>query len=665
MVPGIVHLEPQLDETRFAPSDGDPLEEGKIPVVQSRAAERPDRRIHPYAALACGVEAGGVDEGFQRPAAGRNIRVAAQRRPRGPAFRARDFAVQRRRADALNGVLAHVALGDRLPDYLGRAGSQAGDAGDLPIVQDQLEGRVSEGRAVLREFRQVVDVVDHQGLGAVVSQQAVIRLAVSHWIAGVHGLGPYVVDPDGHVFRHAAPRGNLQRVVVGTGAEGRDEAASAQSGLRHRGAAAGVAGVRTEEINRHGVVAVEVAGGKNGAPGGILALRQPGAPERRFVKWRAGQAVARQRADVAHIQQDVEREFVLHAQVVVVDGRDLALRRKARNIQREQGAGSGGKIVQVPVVELRRHQSRRVVDLVEDHVPLDSLVEHAAARADHGLAAGAGRFPGKAEARSEQDTRVTEHPRRNAVYSAHYHAVEGVAGVGYDGADERRQTGLSGKRIQRGTDTVDQYRLVQLHLLLRIVQAGLETGDLLLLVVPGPEDAEAHSKVESQVGPHLPVILRVPLDSVVAIVALSVGVGLLVGLVIPEQRVGKRPAGVAGVGGVAAEIDTAVVDDRSGLALEAGLEEKAELHRVLGSHLGHVVGNVMRDVLVVVRHPADVNGGRVWHIPSLVWNLAHRIRVRVKQRQGDAGVCPQILAVGLDDVGEPVAGVAVVRLVGQ
>jgi hypothetical protein len=63
----------------------------------------------------------------------------------------------------------------------------------------------------------------------------------------------------------------------------------------------------------------------------------PGAPEWRFVEWRTSQTMARLRADVAHVQQEVQRQLVLHTQVVVVDGRDLALRREARDVQREQG----------------------------------------------------------------------------------------------------------------------------------------------------------------------------------------------------------------------------------------------------------------------------------------------------------------------------------------
>jgi len=74
-------------------------------------------------------------------------------------------------------------------------------------------------------------------------------------------------------------------------------------------------------------------------------------------------------------------------------------------------------------------------------------------------------------------------------------------------------------------------------LLFGIKRRGHEAGDLILLLVPGFEERKAHPIVQSQIPPDLPVVLHIPFIALVGVKALAVGVGLVEGLVIPEQHV--------------------------------------------------------------------------------------------------------------------------------
>jgi len=103
VVPDVVKLKPELQESLLTLAKRDLLEDGHIPVVQSGAAERPNHRIHSRAALERGLEAGSIDERSQGPAARGKVRVTGQDRPRGPAFREIEAHRQRQEYDFFAG----------------------------------------------------------------------------------------------------------------------------------------------------------------------------------------------------------------------------------------------------------------------------------------------------------------------------------------------------------------------------------------------------------------------------------------------------------------------------------------------------------------------------------------------------------------------------------
>src|SRR5262249_35458249 len=119
--------------------------------------------------------------------------------------------------------------------------------------------------------------------------------------------------------------------------------------------------------------------------------------------------------------------------------------------------------VQVAVVNLRRQQSGREVDLIEYHVALNALVENAAAQANHGPARRALRRPGQSEARTVVHTTILDQTARQtkrAGVRRSDHCIGDVAGPGYDRTDQSCRISLPGQWIQRETHPVDDRRTV-------------------------------------------------------------------------------------------------------------------------------------------------------------------------------------------------------------
>src|SRR5262249_31629761 len=147
--------------------------------------------------------------------------------------------------------------------------------------------------------------------------------------------------------------------------------------------------------------------------------------------------------------------------------------------------------------------------------------------------------------------------------------------------------------------------------------------------------------IEREVGADFPVVLHIPLVGLVVVEALAIGVGLIESLVVAEQHVGEVPARIAGVGGIGAEVEAAVVDNGGGLALGARLDEDAGFQGVAGEDFVDVVGDVLGWVLVVVRHAADEDRRGVGHFAAEaeVGNqVGEFVGIGIKKGQSDSGV---------------------------
>src|SRR5262249_34546228 len=105
--------------------------------------------------------------------------------------------------------------------------------------------------------------------------------------------------------------------------------------------------------------------------------------------------------------------------------------------------------------------------------------------------------------------------------------------------------------------------------------------------------------IERQPARQLPVVLRVPFDVVVAILADGVDRGLRELVVDADRRIGEAEARVQGVRTVVDEIVNAVVVGETALRLEAVLPENADLGVVWPPYLRDAPRKVARRVEVV------------------------------------------------------------------
>ena len=109
---------------------------------------------------------------------------------------------------------------------------------------------------------------------------------------------------------------------------------------------------------------------------------------------------------------------------------------------------------------------------------------------------------------------------------------------------------------------------------------------------------EAHAVVERQTAVGLPVVLRVPLDVLVAPFGQRVLRGLLVDVEHAGRRVRVAEPGVEGVARVVHEVDLAVEAREDALRLEAVLKVEPDLRGMRAPHLRQVRDDVVGDVLI-------------------------------------------------------------------
>ena len=129
----------------------------------------------------------------------------------------------------------------------------------------------------------------------------------------------------------------------------------------------------------------------------------------------------------------------------------------------------------------------------------------------------------------------------------------------------------------------------------RRVEVRGQAGFVVLRLHP----VEAEAVVERQAVAHLPVVLRIPLDVPVAVVAdrsRPTPAGKL--LEHAGRRVGGGVAGVERVRVAVGEVDDAVVVAEAALVLQALLRVEADLRRVPAPHLGQVAEEVVGRVEV-------------------------------------------------------------------
>ena len=184
----------------------------------------------------------------------------------------------------------------------------------------------------------------------------------------------------------AAPspiRRDLERVVICRPAERvmRDR----RAGSTKDGVASAVTRIRPVQIHRQRCRSVK---GDRSSQRGILVFRQPGTPKRHRVERNVLHEMSRLRADVRHVQQDIQRQLALNPGTVVVRSRHFAVRRERRDLQRESrrsGTGNRREIAIEHLGQLHVGRVRQVVGGVSNSGRRNAFIEDRAACTHHGL----------------------------------------------------------------------------------------------------------------------------------------------------------------------------------------------------------------------------------------------------------------------------------------
>src|SRR5215475_2854319 len=233
----------------------------------------------------------------------------------------------------------------------------------------------------------------------------------------------------------------------------------------------------------------------------------------------------RRRADIRNVEHRLKRQLVLDAEVISVGRRDLpsgvdgdqAWRRDQHLARAYILRRNRGYILHPPKKERRLKGSRRVLHQIEDGVALRTVVENAGAAA-HDQFLIASDVMGESEARPELNSTIVVEPLRNSIARLKY-AVGQTASARHEASDVGGRDLLSSHRVYPYLNAVHDPGLVKPRRARRLVLIGQEVGSLRRFVELRLNPIKPHAVIERQAACHLPVILRVPLHVVVAILA--------------------------------------------------------------------------------------------------------------------------------------------------
>src|ERR1700733_1705478 len=525
------------------------------------------------------------------------------------------------------GVVAENSVGDTE----GRAGIESGDAGVLPV------GEQDFGDAFALAGGNVVNVADGENV-------ALIEIGTGVVAFQVVGVDEIDVLPVGFIVERVrvgvgdgegqrsdgAAEGNLQRIVIGAGAiffsgdiakagevgahqVGVDVAASDVEIILHRSGQS----TDSSSIGETSQAIVRVQWNTRGV--GILASRSG----EQLVEIALIGEISAFAADVSKGADGVLEELVLNGDIPLLgvgpdgfvgngsDGQGegewrTACISQARVAGRLSATGAGD-------IGLARSEDERSAAFQAFRVGFVAVAvveENAVAAANGGLAI-APRIPGKTEAGSGIEPVLLQTSARLTGSSALRDAIEEELRIARVGVRQRDV----GDRIEQGNGIGIESRSVGCG-----PCGGIEVKFTIEFLVISAKEAEAHAKVQSEARSDVEVVLNVRLEDFISIVVFDLVVGLGIRGDVAEQQVGKSVAGAdRSVGGIKGE---GAFDLRRVLLIflsDDGIG--AELQGVFADDLGDVVAQGIGGVSVVPRLvgrvglegigviPADVNGG--------------------------------------------------------
>ena len=127
-----------------------------------------------------------------------------------------------------------------------------------------------------------------------------------------------------------------------------------------------------------------------------------------------------------------------------------------------------------------------------------------------------------------------------------------------------------------------------------------------------------HSQVERETWSEFPSVLNVPRDVLIEVTLENLGVGLSIGIVDTQQRIGEGVICVERVAGVVSEINLALNSVLRITLIRSPLIVDAELEDMLAPDLGQVVDEVV-DHEALVERPED----------RALWRTEVAARIRV------------------------------------
>src|SRR5262249_16311403 len=245
-------------------------------------------------------------------------------------------------------------------------------------------------------------------------------------------------------------------------------------------------------------------------------------------------------------------------EVVCVGRRDLAFMVDGHQAGRREQYLARTHLADLPEEERLLDGRRRILHQIEDRVALRTVVENAGPAA-HNQSLSAEDVISEAEGGGDVDA-------GSAVQSLLYplprlkHSVSQLARVRHDPSNVGRRDDLPCYGVFSYTrSTRVRVGSVESRRVRRPVLVGQEIGRLRGLVKLLLNPVKTHAVVERHAVGQLPVILRVPLDVVVAVLAGEVARRLRESVINADGSVGEAEARVAGVRDVVDEIVDAVV----------------------------------------------------------------------------------------------------------
>ena len=332
---------------------------------------------------------------------------------------------------------------------------------------------------------------------------------------------------------------------------------------------------------------------------------------------------------------------LIHARRLEVVGGRIERQRRKRI------AACRGQLLQLSPVHASVQHSRGVGDHVKDRVPLRPVVEDPEPTTDDGPSS-SGQVVHRADARRDPEGRAGLETVADPVARLEG-AVEAIrAGrepadeAFFDGVRQRRCHALGDERrihpaphATRTRRPADAHRSKELRRPVSIELFWQEIRGLERRVPLRHHVIEPHAVIEREPARGPPVVLRVPLDVLVAPFRERVLRGLLIEVEHPRGGVRVTEPGVERVTRVVREIDLAVEAREDALRLEAVLKVEAGLRGMGAPDFGDVRDDVVGDVLVGERSAISLILTGIAGAPATedeIWGVVGLNRVRIQQR---------------------------------